>query len=444
MLHIGALRGCREAGVRSSRWLGERWKVTRSLTHLRSMVRRCRACRIPTLRCSCRSRATWGNKGRLRELVELIAPRFRVQSHGLLVGNNLLKAYLELGMFEDARRVLTALFALNRPDYRDTLAFWEKELDDRRRGFGPIEDAAKPSVSLMPYAGIVWAREKEGLAALLPHKAEGVPAVAVMAASCTVASPTEVPVVQRTNVEGGLSRALTLALVEAVHVETTAQGVALIPVAHGEGAGGFVLANQPWDDAQVVAVARGHGPSMRLAANLHVDATQSRWLAAMTVLRVADGAVLERVDAHVDAASPLSAVTALGAALSRHALTLSGVQPQSRPAWASLPVAGKRASLMAACEQVLAVQFAALHEGPRVGLYGPRSIVDGLFGACLDAPTSAPWRMLLLTALSRLQDIEPAVVAEYRERLARLQEQHPVAGEAGAAVEKLTQAIGAR
>ena len=47
-----------------------------------------------------------GNKGYLRELTELCRPHFMSRVHGLQVGNNLLKAYVDLKDIASARLIL--------------------------------------------------------------------------------------------------------------------------------------------------------------------------------------------------------------------------------------------------------------------------------------------------------------------------------------------------
>src|SRR3981081_64522 len=51
-----------------------------------------------------------GNRGRLAEIIELCAPRFDVQLHGLTVGNNLIKAYVDLGEAGKARAIVEQLY----------------------------------------------------------------------------------------------------------------------------------------------------------------------------------------------------------------------------------------------------------------------------------------------------------------------------------------------
>ena len=59
------------------------------------------------------------------------------------VGNNLLKAYVDLRDSTSARRILDQLYAQQRPDWRDQLLFWEREIDKLDKGYKPVE-AAKP------------------------------------------------------------------------------------------------------------------------------------------------------------------------------------------------------------------------------------------------------------------------------------------------------------
>lgn len=69
-----------------------------------------------------------GRAGRLRELLDLTEPHFNLKFHGLTVGNNLIKAHLDLGELESAQAILNQLSALNRPDFKATLNFWEAEI----------------------------------------------------------------------------------------------------------------------------------------------------------------------------------------------------------------------------------------------------------------------------------------------------------------------------
>lgn len=64
----------------------------------------------------------------LQAIAELVEPRFAAAVHGLEVGNNLLRARLELGQPAAARRILDQLHACHRPDWRGDLALWDARL----------------------------------------------------------------------------------------------------------------------------------------------------------------------------------------------------------------------------------------------------------------------------------------------------------------------------
>ncbi|WP_454674282.1 tetratricopeptide repeat protein [Achromobacter pestifer] len=74
-----------------------------------------------------------GNAGRIADILQLAGPHFQIEAHGLPVGNNLIKANLHLGLLDEAQRILDPLSALNRPDWKEHLAFWHKELAQARR-----------------------------------------------------------------------------------------------------------------------------------------------------------------------------------------------------------------------------------------------------------------------------------------------------------------------
>jgi tetratricopeptide (TPR) repeat protein len=69
-----------------------------------------------------------GKRGFLAQLIELGASRFVPERHGILVGNNLIKAYIDSGRIDEARAVVERLYKLNRPDWRQSLQYWEAQL----------------------------------------------------------------------------------------------------------------------------------------------------------------------------------------------------------------------------------------------------------------------------------------------------------------------------
>lgn len=70
-----------------------------------------------------------GIHGRLTEALELTEPHFVPELHGLQVGNNLIKANIELGHLQRARQILNQLRTQSRPDWRPHLEHWDSEIE---------------------------------------------------------------------------------------------------------------------------------------------------------------------------------------------------------------------------------------------------------------------------------------------------------------------------
>ncbi len=62
-----------------------------------------------------------GQRGHVRELIELVAPHYDAGRHGPATGLNLLQAYLAVRDLDAAQHVLDILFSLNRPELEERL-----------------------------------------------------------------------------------------------------------------------------------------------------------------------------------------------------------------------------------------------------------------------------------------------------------------------------------
>ena len=125
-----------------------------------------------------------GNNGLLKELIEICAPRFDVREHGLQVGNNLIKAYLDLRNGPEARRILEQLYSQQRPDWREHLLFWEREIDKLDQNHGPVSAPEKIEVQLLTLDGPIWARAGTPFSEMLSAKSSD-----AFVSSCLCMSP---------------------------------------------------------------------------------------------------------------------------------------------------------------------------------------------------------------------------------------------------------------
>lgn len=116
-----------------------------------------------------------GSHGNVRELIELIGPRYDADRHGHGPGLNLLQAYLAVGNLEAAQHVLDLLFSLNRPEIESRLIGFSRAIAEASAAGvmpheAPSPDAPAP-ISLVSISKPVWFYGLEAHAAsLLPPK----------------------------------------------------------------------------------------------------------------------------------------------------------------------------------------------------------------------------------------------------------------------------------
>jgi tetratricopeptide (TPR) repeat protein len=106
-----------------------------------------------------------GKSGYLSELVQLTEPQFVAEIHGLQLGNNLIKAHLDLGEIEAAAKVLEQLHALKRPDYKAQLSFWEAEIAKARIARATVKDEGPLQMSIVGIEGPIWLKPSSAAAA---------------------------------------------------------------------------------------------------------------------------------------------------------------------------------------------------------------------------------------------------------------------------------------
>lgn len=160
--------------------------------------------------------ADLGSNGHVREIIELIAPRYDAERHGPATGLNLLQAYLVERNAEAAQHVLDILFALNRADLEERLHGFSNAIAELiHAGNTAVEPGAAVAeatkVNLVSISKPVWFYGLEPLAEqVLPPKAARLRRVA-FAQLATPGIPNLEQIAERPEDEiGRLSRALPL------------------------------------------------------------------------------------------------------------------------------------------------------------------------------------------------------------------------------------------
>jgi tetratricopeptide (TPR) repeat protein len=368
-----------------------------------------------------------GNRGHTELLIRLTQPRFDVDVHGLTVGNNLLRAFVELGMFAEARKLLEQLYSRQRPDWREHLQFWESKLDDAQKRYGEV--TAPLEVVLMRLDQPVWTRGVLDFDRVLPPKSETAPRIAFVCASGEAPPDAETDgkvVSQPTNELGRIARALPMFLAEEMFLRTNARSSFLLPWMKQ---GGFILSARPWT--------RGFLPPDQSPPEIvvftHIDATQSPWVLKLSIeqlaLPEARAIVFEKPFALQTSAHDV--LTLLHDVIAR-VMTLLALKREETPAPLATPPAELLPGYLTAIEQALAVGLAARMQTSESFLYQERAIFDHLFDVALHGGDLLRPRMLLVNALESQARRRPDIAREYLDKLALLQQRHALAEGVGA------------
>jgi len=357
-----------------------------------------------------------GNRGHTELLMKLTQPRFDLLEHGLTVGNNLLRAYVELGMFAEARKLLEQLYSQQRPDWREQLIAWEQKLDDAEKRYGEV--TAPVEVVVMKLDQPVWARGVLGFDAVLPAKTHAAPRIHFICGSGEANEEMGGKVVaQPTNDLGRIARALPMFLAEELYLRTNARTAFLLPWMKQ---GGFILSAKPWTRAFLPS---DHTPP-DLIVYLHVDARVSPWLLKVTIenaQREVTPVVFEQAFTLQTAGQDV--LTLLYDLIPRLTLLLALRREESNSALGT-PPPELLPGYLAAIEQALAIGLAARHAGGGSFLHQERSIFDHLFDVALQSDQLLRPRMLLVNALENQTRRRPDIAREYLEKLAMLQQRH--------------------
>src|SRR5262249_409091 len=130
-----------------------------------------------------------GNHGHLAELLELTEPYFIPENHGLQVGNNLIKAHLELGHLDPARRILDQLYSFQRPDWKETLSYWDTQVARARVSHSKGQLSAPLAMMILRIEGPVWLKPDSPADKLFHPLPNDGPLITFLGSSATIANP---------------------------------------------------------------------------------------------------------------------------------------------------------------------------------------------------------------------------------------------------------------
>lgn len=363
-----------------------------------------------------------GNQGHLPELLELTLPRFDVGQHGLSVGNNLIKASIDTGQLEQARRLLRTLQQQQRPDWSQALNFWEGQLAEAKHGIMSGIDETQMKVIMVKIQGPLWLKPDSPVAACFAQPAEDRPGVVFLGSTFETAVPLKEVKVGNSDNPGRFSRALPLFLSETFYVNQLAWGAVGIPwMEHG----GYVVSGQESDDDNLIGHARqlAGDAGVDFVVYSHLLTRGENWTVKIRLLRMIDGKRL------AEFSTPF-AETRFSEVADRILAELTQAFAAETAPVRSTPRPSIRAAeldhYLFRLEQCLAATCATMDTAGEGFLNNPADILNGMLHLCLQNPTHAESRLLLLRTVRAFKKVEPELLASFREKIAALMAEKPL------------------
>lgn len=380
--------------------------------------------------------ADLGNAGAIEPILQLAGPRFDAAAHGIMVGNNLIRAHAELGQYDDARRILDQLYAQQRPDWQENLAYWDTELARAALGDGSVPESTEMRLAMLLGRGPVWLAPESPAAALFDPIAPNRPLVSFLGGSAEVDAAPDHAERQLADATGRLSRALPLYFNEQLALRCGLRTQTLVPWLT-EPEPGFVLSGVAWDDADAIRYAQQCEAQSDFVVISHLVTTTEPWQAQVRVLRTDDEECVGTLSARFPMADPTAALQRLTEDLVALVARAAALTPSNAPRNYTVPDGAAFPRYLLRLEQLLAVRCNGADDKHPGHLNDEREILDGNLRQCLDFPHSVNARLLLAQTVRAMKQIRPDVVKEFKDKIALLQREQPLAPEAQAAVQAL-------
>jgi tetratricopeptide (TPR) repeat protein len=382
-----------------------------------------------------------GRAGHLRELLRLTEPRFVPQTHGLLVGNNLIKAHLDSGQIADAQRLLDQLYSLNRPDYKQQLGFWDTEIAKAKLAQAESGASSPLQVGMSRVLGPVWLPPTD-VSQLIPPKPSDSPVICFLGSTAEIARPPEREHFQMSDDPGRVSRALPLFLAETIWFNTIADVQTLVPITTGNQTA-LVLSGVAWKDEDAVRYSNIGEHKSDFVVITHLNCTADPWSVELRLVRSADHECVAAASVPFQAKEPQKGAMELAKGLKRLLARHSRIEALTPPSWYSVSAEPSFSAYLLRLEQLLAVRCAGMGGDQPMILNNEREIVDGNLQLCLAVPDSVCARIVLAQTLKAMKRVRPDVVGEFKDKILLLQRKKPLEGPAQEFIQQIiSEAVG--
>ncbi|HWB53347.1 MAG TPA: tetratricopeptide repeat protein [Tepidisphaeraceae bacterium] len=377
-----------------------------------------------------------GNHGHLKRLLELAEPHYNVHLHGLMVGNNLLKAHIDLGQMDSARSLLDQLYACKRPDWQQTLSFWDTEIAKARIADSPPENPEELESAVMQIINPIWLPASSPMIKIFPEKPKDELEVSFLGGTIEVHRSTDQIKRQMADTAGRLSRALPLFLAEQTYFGSRARVQTLVPYLKGPRSG-FIVSGLAWSDEDAAKYAKQAKPQGDYVVASHILTLAEPWSFQVRLIRTVDSICIASFNTTSPSKAPGKEIVQLANnlldALAKHA----GLTIHSFPPMYHLPPETVFANYLLRLEQLLAVRCSSMAEVGDGFLSGEREIIDGNIQLCVTCPRNPTARLLLAQTLSTMKKARPGIIPEFRDKLVLLQKEKALDEPAQSTIQKI-------
>ncbi|RBP42659.1 tetratricopeptide repeat protein [Roseimicrobium gellanilyticum] len=368
-----------------------------------------------------------GNHGHLPELLHVTVPHFKAEIHGLTVGNNLIKACLDLGQLEQAKQLLDLLYSQKRHDWQQHLSYWDTEIAKARLATVPQTPVPEFKFAMLSIEGPVWLKQDSPASELFPERpdADGM-VIAFMGSSAEQATNSKRIEAQMPDMPGRLSRALPLFLSEYIGFGTLSGTRTLVPWIV-EPTGAFVVSGACWSDGDAANSARRDEPLADYVVITHLQAQSEPYVVELRLVRTIDAKCLGQLSCNLMPATPQDSLPHLANRLMALLEEVAEVTRRNVSATAyQLPEGDFFANYLLRLEQMLAVRCAAMETTQAHFLSGEHEIIDGNIQLSVACPENIPIRILLAQTLLTMKKVHRNILPDFREKMELLQKQHPL------------------
>lgn len=356
-----------------------------------------------------------GIKGYLKEAIDLIAPKFSIKYHGLMVGNNLIKAYIDSQQIHEAQALVKQLFSENRPDWRENLSYWQNELDELTHEYGPLDSAEKPKLGLIAIEEPAWLHKLKHVSEKVKSKDSAAPIVLSTSASCSLGVENDQVIVQPTNAEGALCRGLPMSLCDKLNIDTQAQATMLLPVIEE---GGFAFFGERYDEEMVRNLISQYQCDVFLLP--HLNAIGDLWQFEIAIFDVEKKSTIKTIVKEFSKQNPSLALKELVDEVSNYLKSNYSIESNSSLLSFESVKTNYFAHYVDANESCLALSLACNLPNGSSTLYGERNIFDKLLHLALEESSSDIHKLIFISALAKNKAYDSQIYKEYQQKAEKL------------------------